>query len=168
VSEMIGGHGDPRQLIIGVGEIACGGHPRILVTQALGSCVGLTLWDPMTRLGGMAHIMLPTATDSVLQGHPERFASTAVPLLVEQLGQRGVPKRRLLAKLAGGAAMFGSESGLATIGQRNIAEVKAQLRRLGVPVRGEDIGGSHARTIELHLDTGILLVRSYMYGLREI
>jgi len=168
VSERVGGNTDSRQLIIGVGEIAYGQHPRILVTQALGSCVGLTLWDPMTLLGGMAHVMLPTAADSALQGHPERFASTAVPLLVERLNQRGAPKRRLLAKVAGGAAMFGNDSGLETIGQRNTAEVKAQLERLGVPIRGEDTGGSHARTIELHLDTGILLVRSYVYGLREI
>jgi chemotaxis protein CheD len=168
VSEPIEAYADPRQLIIGVGEIACAEHPRILVTQALGSCVGLTLWDPMTRIGGIAHIMLPTAADSAMHGHPERFASTAIPLLVDQLGMRGAPKRRLLAKLAGGAAMFGGESGVETIGQRNIAEVRAQLKRLGVPIRGEDTGGSHARTIELHLDTGILLVRSYVYGLKEI
>lgn len=163
-----GGTTDPRVLVIGVGEIACAGHPRILVTQALGSCVGLTLWDPMTRLGGMAHVMLPTATDSALRGRPERFASSAVALLIERLNQLGAPRRRLLAKLAGGAAMFGNDPSLETIGQRNTAEVKAQLKRLGVPIRGEDTGGSHARTIELHLDTGILLVRSYVYGLREI
>jgi chemotaxis protein CheD len=168
VSQRMASDDDPRQLIIGVGEIAYARHPRILVTQALGSCVGLTLWDPMTRLGGMAHIMLPTAADSALQGHPERFASTAVPLLVERLNERGAPRRRLLAKLAGGAAMFGNDAGLETIGQRNTAEVKAQLGRLGVQVRGEDTGGAHARTIELHLGTGILLVRSYVYGLREI
>jgi chemotaxis protein CheD len=64
--------------------------------------------------------------------------------------------------------MFGGESGLGAIGQRNAAEVRAQLKRLGIPIRGEDTGGSHARTIELHLDTGILLVRSYVYGLKEI
>ena len=167
-SEAFGGYADPRHLIIGVGEIACAEHPRVLVTQALGSCVGLTVWDPMTRAGGIAHIMLPTAALSTQHGHLERFASTAVPMLVEQMSQRGVPKRRLLAKLAGGAAMFGSDLGLASIGQRNVAEVKTQLKSLGVPIRGDDTGGSHARTIELHLDTGILLVRSYVYGLHEI
>ena len=64
--------------------------------------------------------------------------------------------------------MFGGDSDLGAIGKRNVAEVRAQLIRLGVPIRGEDTGGSHARTIELHLDTGILLVRSYVFGLREI
>jgi chemotaxis protein CheD len=159
---------DPRHVMVGVGELACGTHPQVLITQALGSCVGLALWDPMTRVGGLAHIMLPTAADSAMRGHPERFGSTAVPLLVQRLAEMGTPKRRIVARLAGGAAMFGGDSGLGTIGKRNAAEIRAQLTRLGIPIRGEDTGGSHARTIELHLDTGILLVRSYVYGLREI
>jgi chemotaxis protein CheD len=159
---------DPRHVLVGPGELVCGVHPQVLITQALGSCVGLALWDPMTRTGGLAHIMLPTAADAVLAGHPERFGSTAVPLLVQRLAELGTPKRRIVARLAGGAAMFGGDSGFGTIGKRNAAEVRAQLARLGVPIRGEDTGGSHARTIELHLDTGILLVRSYVYGLREI
>lgn len=159
---------DGNHVIVGVGELACAEHPKIIVTQALGSCIGLTLWDPMTRIGGMAHIMLPTSADSNLKGHPTRFAATAVPMLVQMLAELGSPKRRLVAKLAGGAAMFKGESGLDSIGARNAAETKAQLHLLGIPMRDEDVGGSHARTIELHLDTGILLVRSYVYGLREI
>lgn len=159
---------DPRHVIVGVGQLACGVHPQILITQALGSCVGLALWDPMTRIGGLAHIMLPSASDSAMRGHPARFGSTAVPALVEQLSEMGAPKRRIVARIAGGAAMFGGDSDLGTIGKRNTAEVRAQLHRLGIPIRGEDTGGSHARTIELHLDTGILLVRSYVFGLREI
>jgi chemotaxis protein CheD len=168
VSDPIGAASDPRQIIVGVGELACAEHPHVLVTQALGSCIGLALWDPMARVGGLVHVMLPTASDSALKGHPERFGSTAVPLLVRRLAEMGTPKRRIVARMAGGAAMFGSDSGLGTIGTRNAAEVRAQLARLGIPIRGEDTGGSHARTIELHLDTGILLVRSYAFGLREI
>jgi chemotaxis protein CheD len=80
----------------------------------------------------------------------------------------GSPRRRLVAKIAGGAAMFGADTALASIGERNIAEVRQQLRRARIPIRGEDTGGRHARTIEQHLDTGILLVRSYVYGIREL
>lgn len=163
-----GGNTDPQKLVVGVGEVVCAEHPATIETQALGSCVGVALWDPMTRSGGMVHVMLPTAEDSVLEGHPERFASTGVPMLVMRLAESGVPKRRLVAKIAGGAAMFGGDAGLAGIGHRNAEEVRSQLARLGIPIRGEDIGGSHARTIELHLDTGILHVRSYVYGIREI
>jgi chemotaxis protein CheD len=156
-------------VIVGVGELGLAEYPRVLVTQALGSCVGLALFDPIRRAGGMAHVMLPAVTDSAHgDGSLERFASQAVPALIDKLADAGSPKRRLIAKLAGGSAMFGGDSGLPRIGDRNVAEVKQQLENAGIPVRGEDTGGSHARTIELHLDTGILLVRSYVYGVREI
>jgi chemotaxis protein CheD len=156
-------------VIVGVGELGLAEYPHVLVTQALGSCVGLALWDSMRRAGGMAHVMLPELGDSARgDGNIHRFASQAVPTLIDKLADAGSPKRRLVAKLAGGAAMFGGDSGLPRIGDRNVAEVKQQLANAGIPVRGEDTGGSHARTIELHLDTGILLVRSYVYGVREI
>lgn len=161
-------HIGEHALVVGVGEIAVAEHPRVLVTQALGSCVGLSLWDPIRRAGGMAHVMLPTVSDSATEGLRYRFAESAVPALVDMLADAGSPKRRLVAKLAGGAAMFGADSQSASIGARNIAQTRHELERLGIPIRAEDTGGSHARTIELHMDTGILLVRSYVFGMREI
>jgi chemotaxis protein CheD len=155
-------------VLVGVGELAVADYPQTLVTQALGSCVGLTLWDPIRRGGGMAHIMLPTKGDTAAEGLRFRFAASAVPALVDMLADAGSPKRRLVAKLAGGAAMFGADTGGASIGARNIAQTKLELAELGIPLRAEDTGGGHARTIELHLDTGILLVRSYVFGIREI
>jgi chemotaxis protein CheD len=155
-------------VVVGVGELAVAEHPRVLVTQALGSCVGVVLWDPIRRAGGMAHVMLPSPGDTARDGERYRFATTAIPALVDALAEAGSPKRRLVAKIAGGAAMFGLEAGSATIGARNVAQTRLELHDLGVPLRAEDTGGSYARTIELRLDTGILLVRSYVYGLREI
>ena len=154
--------------MVGVGDVAVAEHPSKLVTQALGSCVGVALWDPTRRAGGMAHVMLPTPGSTVADGHADRFATVAIPHLISILESAGSPRRRLVAKLAGGAAMFGTDTALASIGDRNIAEVRAELRVAGIPVRAEDTGGRHARTIELHLDTGILLVRSYVYGIREL
>ncbi len=151
-----------------VGEIALAEYPDLLTAQALGSCVGLTLWDPLRRVGGMSHIMLPDGSDAATAANPYKFATSAVSAMVEMLADAGSPKRRLVAKLAGGAAMFGSEAVAATIGSRNAAQVKVELKRLGILLRAEDTGMNHARTIELHLDTGILLVRSYAYGIREI
>lgn len=159
---------DPDRILIGVGELATGHHPQVLVTQALGSCVGLTLWDPRTGMGGMAHVMLPASNSSATPGKATRFADLAVPALIEQLAELGSPKRRLIAKIAGGSAMFTSDSGMGSIGARNAAAVVEHLERLGVPVQASDCGGSHARTIELRLDTGVLVVRSYVYGIREI
>jgi chemotaxis protein CheD len=145
---------DPNHVVVGVGEIACAEDPKVLITQALGSCIGLALWDPRMRLGGMAHVMLPAAPEGDFTGRRHRFADIAVPELV--------------AKIAGGASMFKGESGMDSIGGRNAAAVLEQLEKCGLLVRAADTGGSHARTIELHLDTGILLVRSYSYGIREI
>lgn len=159
---------DPNHVIVGVGEIASAEDPKVLITQALGSCIGLTLWDPRLRLGGMAHVMLPAAPSGEFTGRRHRFADLAVPELVERMVEDGASRHRLIAKMAGGASMFKGESGLDSIGGRNAAAVLEQLEKCGLLVRAADTGGSHARTIELHLDTGILLVRSYSYGMREI
>jgi len=159
---------DPNHVIVGVGKIACAEDPQVLITQALGSCIGLTLWDPRSRLGGMAHIMLPASPEGDVTGRRHRFADLAIPELVEQMVDAGAGRHRLIAKMAGGASMFRGESGMDSIGGRNAAAVLEQLEKCGLLVRAADTGGSHARTIELHLDTGILLVRSYSYGMREI
>ena len=168
-------HHDPREhpvgeglVVVTVGDLQLAEHPEVLLTRALGSCVGLTMWDPATRIAGLAHIMLPEAGGPRTKSSPSRFASSAVPLMVERLAERGCPRRRLHVKLAGGAAMFKAGSGIERIGARNTAEVKAQLQRLGMTLESEDTGGMHARTIELRLDTGVLLVRSYAYGVREV
>jgi chemotaxis protein CheD len=159
---------DPNVLEVGVGRIAVAQYPTVLMTPALGSCVGVTLWDESRQRGGMAHIMLPARSDTAMDGEPDRFATVAVPELVERLSRLSSTPKRLVAKIAGGAAMFRGDSELASIGQRNVAEVRLQLTRLGIPIVAEDVGGSHARTIELYLDSGVLMVRSYLFGIREL
>lgn len=159
---------DPLHIVVGVGEIACGRDSEVLITQALGSCVGVALWDPRLMIGGLAHVMLPAAPESDFRGPRHRFADLAVPDLVERMIDLGAGRRRIVAKLAGGASMFRGESGIETIGDRNVAAVRHRLERVGVPVVAADTGGSHARTIELSVATGILLVRSYSYGIHEI
>lgn len=153
---------------VGVGKLAFAQYPSILMTPALGSCVGVTLWDPARQRGAMAHVMLPSQGDTAMKGEATRFATVAVPMLVDKLVRMGSPLKRLEAKMAGGSAMFRGDSNMATIGARNVAEVKAQLERYGIHPAAEDTGGNYARTIELHMDTGLLLVRSYLYGIREL
>jgi chemotaxis protein CheD len=159
---------DQNRVIVGVGEIECAVQPYVLITQALGSCVGVALWDPRVRIGGLAHVMLPTESGSSQVGRRHRFADIAIPDLVERMVDLGAGRRRMVAKLAGGASMFRGESATDTIGDRNVAAVRDQLERAGVPVTAADTGGSHARTIELSPGTGILLVRSYTFGMHEI
>jgi len=159
---------DPNAVLVGVGQLAVSKHPKYLITQALGSCIGLSLYDPVLKQGGLAHIMLPTPFDSTLDGQEHRFASTAVPMMVKMLSEHGSMRRRLEAKLAGGAAMFRADAILAQVGIRNVEETKRQLALLNIPIIAEDTGERHARTVELHLDLGTYVVRSYQYGVKRL
>lgn len=159
---------DPNVIEIGVGELAAAQYPKSLLTPALGSCIGVALYDPSLRQGALGHVMLPAPFDTLPNGPSGRFATTAVPELVQMLEKLGSPRRRLAAKIAGGASMFRGDTMLSHVGERNAAEVRNQLQLLRIPIVAEDIGEHHARTIELHLDTGLLVVRSYLYGVKRL
>ena len=151
---------------VGVGALAVGSHPERLMTPALGSCVGVALWDPVRQCGGLAHVMLPSPGATTATPDSARFASWAVAEMVRLLVEAGSRQRSLRAKIAGGAAMFRGDAAVAQIGNRNIIEVRRQLELAGIAIQAEDTGGSHARTVELLLDSGVLLVRSYKFGTR--
>lgn len=150
-----------------VGEIGYACHPARLLTPALGSCVGVAIWDPLLRTGALSHVMLPSLGDG-LSAQDSKYATFAIPQMIERMVENGSPRRRLQAKIAGGAAMFSRDTGVASIGDRNVEEVKRQLVLMHVALLAEDTGQRHARTIELVLDTGILLVHSHHNGTREI
>ena len=162
------GLNDPDMVEVAVGEFAIAEHPAFLMTPALGSCVGAALWDPVLKQGGLAHVMLPTSLESMSPGTEHRFASFAIPEMVRLLQDAGSPRRRLVAKIAGGANMFRANSSIAQIGSRNVAEVKRQLELLNIPILAEDTGERHARTVEFMLDTGVMVVRSYLYGVKRL
>jgi len=160
-----------RGLVVDVnfGAQALAESPWVLIASALGSCVAVTVYDRERLRGAMAHVMLPCFSEhsrSVAQFG--RFADKAVPNIVTRMTSAGSDRSRLVAKLAGGAAMFAGESPLSGIGGRNVAAVKAALESVGIPVVAEDTGGRHARTVEFHLDTGQLLVRTHRYGTTAI
>lgn len=159
---------DTRLIEVGVGGLAVAGHPERLMTPALGSCVGVALWDPGVRRGALAHVMLPSAGKNAENPASGRFASWAVPELVRMLLACGAKQSRLRAKIAGGAAMFRGDVSAAQIGERNVVEVRHALAAASIPIVAEDVGGSHARSVELLLDSGLLVVRSYKFGTCEI
>ncbi|GIP33091.1 chemotaxis protein CheD [Paenibacillus sp. J2TS4] len=142
-----------------------------LRTTGLGSCVGVTLYDHATQIGGMAHVMLPSS--SIAREGPinsAKFADTALPELVRLMEEEGAAVRRMEAKMAGGAQMFvfGNRSDSMRIGPRNVESCKALLDRFGIPVKAEDTGGNYGRTIELDCATGILHIRSVQHGSRDL
>lgn len=140
-----------------------------LVTIGLGSCVAIALHDPRFRVAGLAHILLPDPSLSREVDQPARFASTAVPLLVDAMRQLG-SRAELTARIAGGASLFGTMlSGAGgQVGARNVAAAKAALAAAGITLVGEDTGGVAGRSVTLEVNTGALHVRSVRGGERVL
>lgn len=152
---------------VGLGEIKVSGSQHgLLVCYGLGSCIGIILYDPQTHVGGMAHVVLPDSALGRGQDMAGKFADTAVPRLVSEMLRLGAARSRLTARIAGGARMInviGAGSRL-DIGARNIEAVKAALETARVPLRGEDTGGSHGRTVQLFVGNGQLIVSTVGRG----
>lgn len=157
----------PLSVSVAVGEVAYAEHPARLLTPALGSCVGVAIWDPLLHSGVLSHVMLPSPGESGVHENP-KYATFAIPYMVQCMVDHGSLRRRLQAKIAGGSAMFSRDPGIATIGDRNVEAVKNQLALMQVALLAEDTGQGYARTIELVIDTGVLLVHSHRYGTREL
>lgn len=143
----------------------------VLKTTGLGSCVGLTLFDPKSKVAGMAHVMLPSS-EIAREGQMNlaKYADTAIPELVDRMVKLGADIRRMGAKMAGGAQMFafvGNNESM-RIGPRNVESCKEMLLHYSIPLLAEDTGGNYGRTIELDSTTGKLLIRSVQLGTKEV
>lgn len=150
---------------IGMADLNVAKPPDILQTCGLGSCVGVCLWDQVTKIGGMAHIMLPSSSQGK-SGNDAKFADTAIPWLIEEMKKLGADKSRLVSKIAGGAQMFSfySENDIMRIGERNAEAVKAILSKLKIRLLAEDTGGNYGRTIEFYTENCKLYVRTINLG----
>ena len=152
-------------IVVGMADLKVAKSPDVLTTLGLGSCVGITLYDSINKVGGLAHIMLPTYKG--FEGQTiAKFADSAIIELINQLGRIGASRRQLIAKLAGGAHMFGKSqnSDVLKIGERNAAASLAVLKQLGIHIQANDTGGTHGRTIELYIDTGVLKIKTVGAG----
>jgi len=158
-------------LVVGISDYKFGRNPSVFVTYALGSCVGICLYDKQLKVGGLSHIMLPESTMfSNSDINRMKFADTAIVDLVQDLVHLGADRRRLTAKIAGGAQMFEIQPGslVGTIGDRNIASVKNVLQNLKIPIIAEDCGSNYGRTVYFDLETGIMKVQSLSRNVREL
>jgi len=148
-------------LTIGIAESKIARSPDKLATYGLGSCIGLVLYDPVIKIGGMVHIMLPAAPKDSRDINKFKFADTGVTELIRMMLREGAIKDRLVAKAAGGANMFSSlNSNILNIGQRNKEMCEKILRENNIVLAGEDTGGSSGRSIEFCCESSILQVRS--------
>jgi chemotaxis protein CheD len=153
----------PAIVSVAIGQWAVAAAPA-KVRTLLGSCVGVVLYDRAARLGGLAHIVLPSARGAV--DYPGKYADTAIPALIADLERRlgGKVRTRLIAKLVGGANMFQMDpslrerSGL-NIGQRNQEAIEQILAELTIPVMARDMGGTAGRRLTLDTTSGIVTIR---------
>ncbi|HEY2850394.1 MAG TPA: chemotaxis protein CheD [Gemmatimonadaceae bacterium] len=143
------------------------GHSRI-VTIGLGSCVAIAIHDRVTKVGGLAHVLLPDASLGRGVENRARYASTAVPLLLDEMRALGAAGP-WAGTLVGGAALFGPMLAFGgAVGARNVEAARAALARARVPVVGEDVGGESGRTVSFDVYTGELKVRSVRGGERVL
>lgn len=147
---------------VGMADLQVAKAPDSLITLGLGSCIGLTLYDPVTKVGGMVHYMLPDSTQLKNNTNIAKFGDTGIRELYNQMIKRGAVPRRMVAKIAGGAKMF-EVSGLSNVGhvgERNAEQAKKVLKELQIPLIASDTGLNYGRTVTLDCETGEFYIKA--------
>ena len=157
---------DTDEIHVGMADLKVASAPVVLTSLGIGSCVGVILYYSRTKIGGLAHIMLPDIDSVKNRTNRAKFANTAIPDLVEELEKLGAEKRFLKAKIMGGAHMFGfaKTNKVFNIGARNVEKVKEVLKTLKLRLVAEDVGGSYGRSLYFYLETGDVRVRTIAHG----
>lgn len=148
-------------LVVGIGECIVSNDPgATLVTYALGSCVAVVIFDPVLKIGGLLHYMLPDSTldEEKARRRPCMFADTGIPLLFQKAYQLGAVRARLEVAVLGGAQVMDSSETF-NIGRRNHLASRKIFWKAGILVRAEDVGGTQSRTVRLEMQSGRIAVR---------
>lgn len=150
-----------KQISVGIADMKITRQEGVLITYALGSCIGISFYDPMIKLGALLHIMLPQQSlgnDTAVY----KFADSGIRETLKKFTIFGGSKQRCICKIAGGAKMFemSANSTLGNIGERNALMVKQVLRAEGIRISGEDTGANYARTMFLDVATGQVGIRT--------
>ena len=150
-----------EKITVGIADMKIAKGSGILITYALGSCIGLCFHDPMTHIGALLHVMLPLNLETGRK-NPMKYADTGIRETLRQMEAMGASRKRITVKIAGGAKMFEVTGGnLGNIGQRNIESVHTVLRKEGIRLMAEDVGGTVARTLLFDVVSGQGCIRSY-------
>lgn len=150
------------KIVVGIADMKIARQQGMLITYALGSCIGICLYDPVIKLGALIHIMLPLNMETA-RAHPFKYADTGIQQTLQKMQSMGANLSRVTAKIAGGAKMFEmqGDGALGNIGHRNSESVKMVLRKAGVRLVREEVGGTVARTLLFDVATGQACIRSY-------
>lgn len=161
---------------VGVAELKVSNNSVVMASFGMGSCVAVAMFDPLKKVGGLAHVMLPESRGKDKGRNPAKFADTAVEFLADELVRKGARQKGIRCKIVGGSQMFempgssgqdGDSEGKPKpkhIGARNVEAVKQALGGLGIPLVGEDTGGNYGRTVRFNTSTGELEISSIYHG----
>ncbi|MBL8877728.1 MAG: chemotaxis protein CheD [Phycisphaerales bacterium] len=151
-----------NQVVVDIADLAVSNDADAnLVTFSLGSCIGVTIWDPQAHVGGLLHFMLPEASLSPekAKASPAMFCDTGVPLLFKSAYQLGAAKERLVVRVAGGAQLL-DEKGIFNIGKRNYLALRKIFWKNNVLIASEDVGGNVSRTLKLNVSSGEVMLKT--------
>lgn len=157
-----------EKYIVNIADLKVARDPAVITTLGLGSCVGVTIYDPRTRIGGLVHVMLPVSNSD--KSNKAKYADTGIPELLRQMLSMGASRSSLTAKITGGANMFSKSvrSDVLMIGEKNIYMCRTALQQNRIHIASEDTGGNYGRTIELYTDSGKLLIKTIGHGEKYI
>jgi chemotaxis protein CheD len=158
------------EIVVGISDVKESNNINdTLVTYALGSCIGVAVYDPMVKVGGLLHFMLPESSlDAKKAGeNPAMFADTGIPVLFKACYKLGADKKRMVVKVAGGASIL-DDANFFRIGQKNITAMKKLFWKNNVLINSEDTGNNYNRTVYVHVSTGKVFVKTAHNGMREL
>jgi len=142
----------------------------VLACLGLGSCIGVSAYDPVVRVGAMAHVVLPQGNDADCGKAPAKFANSALPFLVSEMEKRGAIKKRIILKIAGGAKVISNvpAKSILDIGDRNITAIKISFAQNQLEIKAEDLMGKLGRSMWLHIESGITRIRTMAGPITEL
>lgn len=159
-----------RTIIVGMADFKIAKDNGILMTIGLGSCVGIAIYDPVAKVGGLVHAMLPESKDIANNSNIAKFVDLATIKVAKDMIGFGAKQARMVAKVAGGAQMFANSSNQKNmrIGERNIEAAQNILRRLGIRIIAQDVGKSFGRTVQLNVQNGEFVIKTIEHGTYSI
>ncbi|MFH7320788.1 chemotaxis protein CheD [Desulfurivibrio sp. D14AmB] len=149
------------KIVVGISDMKVSNNPEdVLITYSLGSCIGVAIWDPVAKVAGLLHYMLPDSSldKNKAQAKPFMFADTGIPLLFKETYKFGAVKTRLVVKVVGGSQIM-DNSGIFNIGKRNNAVLRKMFWKNNIMITKEDVGGSSNRTISIAVGNGLTTLK---------
>jgi chemotaxis protein CheD len=148
----------PVDITIRIGGVTVSESPAIIRTT-LGSCIAACLYDPVARVGGMNHFMLPVQVEHSSEGEAGRFGLHAMELLMGALQRIGAQRARVVAKIFGGGHVLGTDPSELSVAARNVEFIERYVREERIPVVAQDLGGYLPRRVHFYTDTGKVMVK---------